>query len=248
MANNQTPNLPTIVFTKRVGQAPLKAFVQNVIETTLLDLVEEQDANLREVTLEVVLTRSNTGRTQGSMGYTWDIQGVPTRGKTYGTDLKTFTLMLNLGRSADAHKDDGDLIKTLMHETIHMVQMVTGMMTVQGTYTGRRSLHTVTTWNVTAGHELNFRARGRSCIMVREPRSLTTQEGDRVETINRPPNSKGDRNYARYLAMPHERQAWTQVLPLSRRLFPVAVEACRKSFKTAVTEPPKHLKGARIFQ
>ena len=241
--NPQARNLPLIRFPKRVGQAPIKNFVRSVIETTIIDLVRD-DVDLTDITLDVILTRANTGRTNGSLG-TWfkmpsDISNLR-KGDTVQTDLTRFRLMLNLGPSADNHKNDADLIKTLMHETIHFVQYVTGILTATAQWFGGRNLVKSYTWNLTAGYELNYRARGGRCFVAREPRTLTHQEGDRVETIARRPRStRTDRTYAQYLAQPHERQAWTQVLPLARRHYPQAVEACRKSYRTAVQEVAKH--------
>ncbi len=241
--NPQARNLPLIRFPKRVGQAPIKNFVRSVIETTIIDLVRD-DVDLTDITLDVILTRANTGRTNGSLG-TWfkmpsDISNLR-KGDTVQTDLTRFRLMLNLGPSADNHKNDADLIKTLMHETIHFVQYVTGILTATAQWFGGRNLVKSYTWNLTAGYELNYRARGGRCFVAREPRTLTHQESDRVETIARRPRStRTDRTYAQYLAQPHERQAWTQVLPLARRHYPQAVEACRKSYRTAVQEVAKH--------
>ena len=241
--NPQARNLPLIRFPKRVGQAPIKNFVRSVIETTIIDLVRD-DVDLPDITLDVILTRANTGRTNGSLG-TWfkmpsDISNLR-KGDTVQTDLTRFRLMLNLGPSADNHKNDADLIKTLMHETIHFVQYVTGILTATAQWFGGRNLVKSYTWNLTAGYELNYRARGGRCFVAREPRTLTHQESDRVETIARRPRStRTDRTYAQYLAQPHERQAWTQVLPLARRHYPQAVEACRKSYRTAVQEVAKH--------
>ena len=241
--NPQARNLPLIRFPKRVGQAPIKNFVRSVIETTIIDLVRD-DVDLTDITLDVILTRANTGRTNGSLG-TWfkmpsDISNLR-KGDTVQTDLTRFRLMLNLGPSADNHKNDADLIKTLMHETIHFVQYVTGILTATAQWFGGRNLVKSYTWNLTAGYELNYRARGGRCFVAREPRTLTHQEGDRVETIARRPRStRTARTYAQYLAQPHERQAWTQVLPLARRHYPQAVEACRKSYRTAVQEVAKH--------
>ena len=250
--NPQARNLPLIRFPKRVGQAPVKNFVRSVIETTIIDLVRD-DVDLTDITLDVVLTRANTGRTSGSLASSWELPSNIRnlrKGDTVQTDLTHFRLMLNLGPSADNHKSDGDLIKTLMHETIHFVQYVTGIMTVTGQWFGGRSLTPTRTWNVTAGYELNYRARGdcdtsffgrAHSLYAREPRSLTHREGDRVETIARRPRStRTDRTYAQYLAQPHERQAWMQVLPLARRHYPQAVESCRKSYRTAVQEVAKH--------
>ena len=246
--NPQARNLPQIRFPKRVGQAPIKDFVRSVIETTIIDLVRD-DVDLTNITLDVILTRANTGRTHGSLG-TWfntpsDISNLR-KGDTIQTDLTRFRLMLNLGPSADNHKDDADLIKTLMHETIHFVQYVTGILTATAQWFGGRNLVKSYTWNVTAGYVLNYRARGdcdtsffgrASSLYAREPRSLTHREGDRVETLARRPRStRTDRTYAQYLAQPHERQAWTQVLPLARRHYPQAVEVCRKSHRTAIQE------------
>ena len=241
--NPQARNLPLIRFPKRVGQAPIKNFVRSVIETTIIDLVRD-DVDLTDITLDVILTRANTGRTNGSLG-TWfkmpsDISNLR-KGDTVQTDLTRFRLMLNLGPSADNHKNDADLIKTLMHETIHFVQYVTGILTATAQWFGGRNLVKSYTWNLTAGYELNYRARGGRCFVAREPRTLTHQESDRVETIARRPRStRTDRTYAQYLAQPHERQAWTQVLPLARRHYPQAIEACRKSYRTAVQEVAKH--------
>ena len=241
--NPQARNLPLIRFPKRVGQAPIKNFVRSVIETTIIDLVRD-DVDLTDITLDVILTRANTGRTNGSLG-TWfkmpsDISNLR-KGDTVQTDLTRFRLMLNLGPSADNHKNDADLIKTLMHETIHFVQYVTGILTATAQWFGGRNLVKSYTWNLTAGYELNYRARGGRCFVAREPRTLTHQESDRVETIARRPRStRTDRTYAQYLAQPHARQAWTQVLPLARRHYPQAVEACRKSYRTAVQEVAKH--------
>ena len=241
--NPQARNLPLIRFPKRVGQAPIKNFVRSVIETTIIDLVRD-DVDLTDITLDVILTRANTGRTNGSLG-TWfkmpsDISNLR-KGDTVQTDLTRFRLMLNLGPSANNHKNDADLIKTLMHETIHFVQYVTGILTATAQWFGGRNLVKSYTWNLTAGYELNYRARGGRCFVAREPRTLTHQESDRVETIARRPRStRTDRTYAQYLAQPHERQAWTQVLPLARRHYPQAVEACRKSYRTAVQEVAKH--------
>ena len=241
--NPQARNLPLIRFPKRVGQAPIKNFVRSVIETTIIDLVRD-DVDLTDITLDVILTRANTGRTNGSLG-TWfkmpsDISNLR-KGDTVQTDLTRFRLMLNLGPSADNHKNDADLIKTLMHETIHFVQYVTGILTATAQWFGGRNLVKSYTWNLTAGYELNYRARGGRCFVAREPRTLTHQESDRVETIARRPRStRTDRTYAQYLAQPHERQAWTQVLPLARRHYPQAVEACRKSYRTAIQEVAKH--------
>ena len=241
--NPQARNLPLIRFPKRVGQAPIKNFVRSVIETTIIDLVRD-DVDLTDITLDVILTRANTGRTNGSLG-TWfkmpsDISNLR-KGDTVQTDLTRFRLMLNLGPSADNHKNDADLIKTLMHETIHFVQYVTGILTATAQWFGGRNLVKSYTWNLTAGYELNYRARGGRCFVAREPRTLTHQEGDRVETMARKPRStRTPRTYAQYLAQPHERQAWTQVLPLARRHYPQAVEACRKSYRTAVQEVAKH--------
>ena len=246
--NPQARNLPLIRFPKRVGQAPIKNFVRSVIETTIIDLVRD-DVDLTDITLDVILTRANTGRTNGSLG-TWfkmpsDISNLR-KGDTVQTDLTRFRLMLNLGPSADNHKNDADLIKTLMHETIHFVQYVTGILTATAQWFGGRNLVKSYTWNLTAGYELNYRARGGRCFVAREPRTLTHQESDRVETIARRPRStRTDRTYAQYLAQPHERQAWTQVLPLARRHYPQAVEACRKSYRTAVQEGAKH--NVRMF-
>ena len=241
--NPQARNLPLIRFPKRVGQAPIKNFERSVIETTIIDLVRD-DVDLTDITLDVILTRANTGRTNGSLG-TWfkmpsDISNLR-KGDTVQTDLTRFRLMLNLGPSADNHKNDADLIKTLMHETIHFVQYVTGILTATAQWFGGRNLVKSYTWNLTAGYELNYRARGGRCFVAREPLTLTHQESDRVETIARRPRStRTDRTYAQYLAQPHERQAWTQVLPLARRHYPQAVEACRKSYRTAVQEVAKH--------
>ena len=253
MANNpQARNLPQIRFPKRVGQAPLKAFVQDVIETTISDLVRD-DVDLTDIRLDVILTRANTGRTNGSLG-TWyntpsDMSNLR-KGDIIQTDLTRFRLMLNLGPSANSHKNDADLIKTLMHETIHFVQYVTGILTSTAQWYGGRNLVKTRTWNVTAGYVLNYRARGdcdtsffgsSQSLFPRESRPLTHREGDRVETIARAPRStRTDRTYAQYLAQPHERQAWTQVLPLARRHYPQAVEVCRKSYRTAVKEVAKH--------
>ena len=241
--NPQARNLPLIRFPKRGGQAPIKNFVRSVIETTIIDLVRD-DVDLTDITLDVILTRANTGRTNGSLG-TWfkmpsDISNLR-KGDTVQTDLTRFRLMLNLGPSADNHKNDAALIKTLMHETIHFVQYVTGILTATAQWFGGRNLVKSYTWNLTAGYELNYRARGGRCFVAREPRTLTHQESDRVETIARRPRStRTDRTYAQYLAQPHERQAWTQVLPLARRHYPQAGEACRKSYRTAVQEVAKH--------
>ena len=139
--NPQAQNLPLIRFPKRVGQAPIKNFVRSVIETTIIDLVRD-DVDLTNITLDVILTRANTGRTNGSLGSSWKLPAMKDirRGDTIQTDLTHFRLMLNLGPSADNHKNDADLIKTLMHETIHFVQYVTGIMTVTGQWFGGRSL------------------------------------------------------------------------------------------------------------
>ena len=250
--NPQARNLPLIRFPKRVGQAPIKNFVRSVIETTIIDLVRD-DVDLTNITLDVILTRANTGRTNGSLG-TWfkipsDISNLR-KGDTVQTDLTRFRLMLNLGPSANNHKNDADLIKTLMHETIHFVQYVTGILTATAQWFGGRNLVKSYTWNVTAGYALNYRARGDSdtqffgafhTFFARDARPLTHQEGDRVEKIARRPRStRTDRTYAQYLAQPHERQAWMQVLPLARRHYPQAVEVCRESYRTAVKEVAKH--------
>jgi hypothetical protein len=217
MANNpQARNLPTIRFTKRVGDSTLKTKIQGVIESTLDVLAHDLDMSNK--TLNVVLTRANTGRTHGHIRVSATFSNPK-------ANLDTMELMLNLGSMRNA-RDEGDLIKTLMHETIHYVQYQSGILT--GEVVGRSW---VNTWNLTRATELSRRAQGNRSFIT-EARPITPQAGDRVETIKRAPK-RGTTSYEQYLLMPHERQAWTQVLGLAHQLYPQAVEACRTSARTA---------------
>ena len=234
MANNpQARNLPTIRFPKRVGQAPLKNMIQGVIESTLGVLAYDIDMSGR--TLNVVLTRANTGGTRGHIrisAKTCEETGERVQ------NLDTMELMLNLGPMRNA-RDEGDLIKTLMHETIHYVQYQSGIMAE--TLDGRRW---ITSWNCTRASEISRRAQGVGSFHTEK--SIHPQEGDRVEILVPAPRGRGEYNHARYLATPPERQAWTQVHGLALQLYPQAVEACRESMKTAYTKPARVLKGHRV--
>lgn len=208
-------NLPTIVFVKQVGETPLKTKVARIIGQTLDVLAHDLDMSGN--TLEVVLTRANTGRTRGHLRTSATILNPK-------VELGTMELMLNLGPMRNM-KDEGDLIKTLMHETIHYVQYQSGVLT--GEWCGAW----VNTWNLTRATELSRRAQGNRSFIT-EARPITPQAGDRIETIKRAPK-RGTTSYEQYLLMPHERQAWTQVLGLAHQLYPQAVEACRESARTA---------------
>ena len=122
MANNpQARNLPTIRFTKRVGDSTLKTKIQGVIESTLDVLAHDLDMSGR--TLNVVLTRANTGPHEDISA---SVRRPARRPKVQNLDV--MELMLNLGPMRNA-RDEGDLIKTLMHETIHYVQYQSGILT-----------------------------------------------------------------------------------------------------------------------
>lgn len=217
MANNpQARNLPTIRFTKRVGQAPLKNMVQSVIENSIQHLC--YDLDLSGVSLDVALTRAK-GPTRGSMGYTHGVHsGRP--------DKTQMTLMLNIGSMTNA-RDEGDLIKTLMHEVIHFAQMQHDILMGEVVRGARGRTVWQSSFNLTRSYELSRRCQGARSLLQEKP--ITHQEGDRVETLVKvSPRS----NYNGYLMMPHERQAWTGVLGMAHALYPQAVEAARESART----------------
>lgn len=217
MANNpQAQNLPTIRFTKRVGQAPLKNMVQSVIENSIQHLC--YDLDLSGVSLDVALTRAK-GPTRGSMGYTHGVHsGRP--------DKTQMTLMLNIGSMTNA-RDEGDLIKTLMHEVIHFAQMQHDILMGEVVRGARGRTVWQSSFNLTRSYELSRRCQGARSLLQEKP--ITHQEGDRVETLVKvSPRS----NYNGYLMMPHERQAWTGVLGMAHALYPQAVEAARESART----------------
>jgi hypothetical protein len=227
-------NLPTIVFTKQVGETPLKTSVAEVIGNTLDTLA--YDIDMSNKTLNVVLTRSNTGTTRGHIqisAKTCEQTGERVQ------NLDVMELMLNLGPMRNA-RDEGDLIKTLMHETIHYVQYQSGIMAE--TLDGRKW---VTSWNVTRASEISRRAQGVRSFVTEKP--IHPQAGDRIETLVPAPRGRGEYCHARYLATPQERQAWTQVLGLAHQLYPQAVEACRKSAREARTKPARVLNGRVIL-
>ena len=216
MANNpQARNLPTIRFTKRVGQAPLKNMVQSVIENSIQHLC--YDLDLSGVALNVALTRAQ-GPTRGSMGYTHGVHsGRP--------DKTQMTLMLNIGSMTNA-RDEGDLIKTLMHEVIHFAQMQHDILMGEVVREGRRSVWQ-SSFNLTRSYELSRRCQGARSLLQEKP--ITHQAGDRVETLVKvSPRT----SYNGYLMMPHERQAWTGVLGMAHALYPQAIEAARESART----------------
>lgn len=229
-------NLPTIVFTKQVGETPLKTQVAHIVGNTL-DVIAH-DIDMSGKTLNVVLTRANTGRTNGHIrisAKTCEETGDRVQ------NLDVMELMLNLGPMRNM-KDEGDLIKTLMHETIHYVQYQSGIMSE--TLDGRRW---ITSWNCTRASEISRRAQGVGSFLTEK--SIHPQEGDRVETLVPAPRGRGEYNHARYLATPPERQAWTQVHGLALQLYPQAVEACRESMRTAYKKPARVLKrGVKLFR
>lgn len=217
MANNpQAQNLPTIRFTKRVGQAPLKNMVQSVIENSIQHLC--YDLDLSEVLLDVVLTRAK-GPTRGSMGYGEGVHmGKP--------NLNHMRLLLNIGSMTNA-RDEGDLIKTLMHEVIHFAQMQHRILMGEVVRGARGRTVWQTSFNVTRSYELSRRCQGARSLLMEKP--IQWQEGDRVDTLVKvSPRT----SYNGYLMMPHERQAWTGVLGMAHALYPQAVKAARESART----------------
>lgn len=224
-------NLPTIVFTKQVGETTLKTFVAEVIGNTLDTLA--YDLDMSNKTLNVVLTRSNTGGTQGHLRVTASRFDPVVK-------LDTMELMLNLGPMKSA-KDDADLITTLMHETVHYVQFQSGVMKGEVVNNFRTWKYT---WNVTRSSEIGRRAQGSRSFV--SEKSITPVHSDDVRVINRTSSVKGDYNYARYMNQPEERQAWTAVRGLAQQLYPQAIEASRKSMRTSYkTRLPR---GARVYQ
>ena len=211
-------NLPTITFTKKVGETPLKTTVANVIGNSITHLCHDLD--LSGVALDVVLTRAQ-GPTRGSMGYTHGVHsGRP--------DKTQMTLLLNIGPMTNA-RDEGDLIKTLMHEVIHFAQMQHDILMGEVVRGARGRTVWQTSFNVSASYELSRRCQGARSFLFERP--ISYQEGDRVDTLVK---VSARRNYNGYLMMPHERQAWRGVLGMARNLYPQAVEAARESYKTSV--------------
>lgn len=219
MANNpQARNLPTIRFTKRVGQAPLKNMVQSVIENSIHHLC--YDLDLSECVLDVLLTRAQ-GPTRGSMGYAEGVfEGKP--------NLNHMQLLLNIGSMTNA-RDEGELIKTLMHEVIHFAQMQHGILMGEVVRGARGRKVWQTSFNVSAGYELSRRIQGAGSLLFERP--ISWQQGDRVDTLVK---ASPRRNYNAYLMQPHERQAWRGVLGMAKNLYPQALEAARESIKTSV--------------
>ena len=219
MANNpQARNLPTIRFTKRVGQAPLKNMVKSVIENSIHHLC--YDLDLSRVVLDVVLTRAK-GPTRGSMGYAHGVHiGKP--------NLNHMRLLLNIGSMNNA-RDEGDLIKTLMHEVIHFAQMQHGILMGEVVKGARGRTVWQNSFNVTRSYELSRRIQGPSSML--EEKRINWQEGDRVDTLVK---VSARRNYNAYLMQPHERQAWRGVLGMAKNLYPQAIESARASVKTSV--------------
>jgi len=210
-------DLPTITFTKTVGKTPMKTFVANVIGNSITHLCHDLD--LSGVALNVTLTRAQ-GPTRGSMGYTHGIhEGRP--------DKSQMTLMLNIGSMTNA-RDEGDLIKTLMHEVIHFAQMQHDILMGEVVREGRRTVWQ-SSFNLTRSYELSRRCQGARSLLQEKP--ITHQAGDRVETLVKQSPRK---NYNGYLMMPHERQAWRGVLGMAHALYPQAIEAARESNRTSV--------------
>ena len=219
MANNpQARNLPTIRFTKRVGQAPLKNMIQSVIENSIHHLC--YDLDLSESVIDVVLTRAQ-GPTRGSMGHAKGIH----QGKPDNTHMR---LLLNLGSMKNA-RDEGDLIKTLMHEVIHYAQTQHGILMTELIRLGRGRTTWQTSFNVTRSYELSRRCQGAASFLTEKP--IQYQEGDRIDTLVK---VSARRNYNAYLMQPHERQAWRGVLGMANCLYPHAVTAARDSVKTSI--------------
>ena len=210
--------------------------IQGVIESTLGVLAHDIDMSGR--TLNVVLIHEPTQAPHEDISAS--VRRPARRQGDRVQNLDVMELMLNLGPMRNA-RDEGDLIKTLMDETIHYVQYQSGIMSE--TLDGCRW---ITSWNVTRASELSRRAQGVRSFVTEKP--IHPQAGDRVET--RPaPRGRGEYNHARYLATPQERQAWTQVLGLANQLYPQAVEACRDSARKAYKKPARVLKrGVKLFR
>ena len=211
-------NLPTITFTKTVGKTPLKTLVANVIGNSISHLC--YDLDLSGVALDVVLTRAQ-GPTRGSMGYA---EGVHI-GKPNPDHMR---LLLNIGSMKNA-RDEGDLIKTLMHEVIHFAQMQHGILMGEVVRGARGRTVWQNSFNVTRSYELSRRIQGPSSLLEEKP--IQWQEGDRVDTLVK---VSARRNYNAYLMQPHERQAWRGVLGMAKNLYPQAIESARESVKTSV--------------
>ena len=224
MANNpQAQNLPTIRFTKRVGQAPLKNMIQGVIESTLGVLAHDIDMSGR--TLNVVLTRANTGSTRGHIrisAKTCEETGDRVQ------NLDVMELMLNLGPMRNA-RDEGDLIKTLMHETIHYVQYQSGIMSE--TLDGRR-------WITSLERHTSVRieptSTGRPLLRHREANSPT---GGRPCGDSRPCSTRTRR------IQPPDTSQHLKNAKHGRRFLASLTNYTRKPSRLAGIQPARHTRS-----
>lgn len=190
-------NSPTITFSKRVGTPQLKSEIQATIERVIALVCPEVDLSHR--TLNVVLTRANTGGTHGNLQTTYSL-------KDGCQLLDTMNLMVNIGKDSPH--------ASLVHETIHYLQMQLGALSFvhvggkQTAYVFHYATAALINARVHNGEVLNTMTEGRTWRTTNAP-TLQQARDNTGYRVMRPDSGRiqTDAAFNRYLMLSHEAQA-----------------------------------------
>lgn len=194
-------NSPEVNFTHAVGTSAVK----NTVKTLILDTINAvaPEVNFNHRTLNIQLTRANTGATAGHLKISF-ING--------HIQKPTMSMMVNMKRV--------DSEQTIIHETIHWLQFQLNVATAvrhEGRY--------VYLWDNATGALLNARGQGDNALlnMMTEGRTwnataptLGTAQGVRVHRHST--DMKSTHGRLNYYLDPAESQAHRLALPIAKRL------------------------------
>jgi hypothetical protein len=191
-------NSPTITFSKRVGTPQLKSEISATIERVIALVCPEVDLSHR--TLNIVLTRANTGGTHGNLATRYSL-------KDRSQVLSEMDMMVNIGKDSPH--------ASLVHETIHYLQMQLGALSFvhiggkQTAYIFHYATAALINARVHNGEVLNMMTEGRTWRIGNAP---TLQEArDDADSYRVMSPDKGNLNtdysFNRYLMLSHEAQA-----------------------------------------
>ena len=202
---NQFTNSPLIHFTKSVGDSTFKQMIQATIEHTIHTLVPEMVFHHR--TLNVVLTRAQTGSTGGYL----KVRASASQGVHLA---KPMELMVNIGK--------GSLQATIIHETIHWLQYQLKILSVaylNGAYKGGSTY----LWDNATGALLNARGHDEAVLnMMTEGRTWRTEAhtttGEGVTAYRGSNPRTGALSRMKYFLEPCERQAHRLSIIVAKRM------------------------------
>lgn len=205
-------NSPMITFSKRVGSQQLKNEIQGTIKRVIALVCPEVDLSHR--TLNVVLTRANTGGTHGNLATRYSL-------KDRCQVLSEMDLMVNIGKDSPH--------ASLVHETIHYLQMQLGALSFvhvggkQTAYVFHHPTAALINARVHNGEVLNTITEGRTWRTTNAPTLQEAREdkanGGGSYRVMSPDKGNITTDYAfnRYLMLSHEAQAHRLAFIIAKR-------------------------------